>query len=141
LKKVLNFKLILLLFFLSGVYIILFSESGYLERRKHREKINELEKRVMDLKDENVRLNRLYEFYRKGGLTEEDLLRAGYVKKGEKVIFIKGKLPVNEARKKREPGEENPVSIGNLRIAWIFISAVVFIIYLYSRTGVTGEQQ
>jgi cell division protein FtsB len=140
LKKVLNFKLILLLFFLSGVYISLFSESGYLERIKHGEKISELEKRVLDLKDENIRLNRLYKFYREGGLTEEDLLKAGYVKKGEKVIFIKGKLPVNEELKKPELDDESLISIGNLRITWVFISALVLFIYFYSYAGMTEEQ-
>ncbi len=140
-KKILNFKLILLLFLLSGVYITLFSESGYLERRKHGEKISELKKRVADLKNENTRLKRLSEFYREGGLTEEDLLRAGYVKKGEKVIFVKGKLPGNDGLKKPDPDDESFISMGNLRIAWIFISALVLIVYFYSRTGMTGEKQ
>ncbi len=140
-KRVLNFKLLLLLFLLSGVYITLFSESGYLERRIHRKKIGELEKRVSDLKNENTRLSSLYEFYREGGLTEEDLLKAGYVKKGEKIIFFKGKLPQNEATRKTDRESEKPVSVKNLRIVWIFISAVVLIIFFFQRSGTTEEQQ
>lgn len=137
--KIYNFQTFAVIFILAGTYALVFSESGFLERARFQKKRIELERRLVDLKAENEDLVAAYEFYRKGGLTKSDVMKAGYIEKGEKLIFFKGAK--DDSRPRDLPGETSDapgITMREARIMWIILSIVIFLFYL-SRKSVTSR--
>ncbi len=134
--KIYNIRTFALVFILFGIYALLFSESGLLERISLQRKKADLEKKLGMLKYENDELTAAYELYRKGGLKKNDIMKAGYVGKGEKVIFFKGGGEVGTDKGLPEAQyERNSIPLRDIRIIWAVVSLIVLIFY-FSRKSV-----
>ena len=140
--KLFNFWTFVIVFFLSAVYVLIFSESGLLERLSLQKKKAGLEQRLQDLKSGNDELAARYEFYKNGGLTREDLLKGGYVRSGEKLVFLQGVDGEAKGELKREAtAAPETVPLQHMRVIWIAVSAIVLLFYfLKSADGIKGER-
>jgi len=124
-----KFGTFLLVFFLFSIYIFVFSESGILERIKLNNKFDLLNKRITDLKDENIELNKLVKSYSAGIYSDSDILKSGYTGSYGSVLFFKG-LP--EEKKTDFIIDQDILNFNydHLRIIWIIISVMIITIFL-----------
>ena len=120
-------------FILSSIYILLLSESGFLERLRLNNKINIVEKKVQELKRENESLKLLLERQEKGYLSKDDLLLSGQISDGEKAVFIKHRSYETESNSTAENEQTRIMDITIFRIAWILFSIFIIAI-LYKKT-------
>lgn len=127
-----NFTLFLIVLFLSGVYLFIFSESGALERKRYNEKRNEILSNIDNVRAEKKKL----ELESKNGLnnvSDGELFRSGYIRDGSKVLFIdpggEGKPGIVEAIFEDDIG----VDVTHLRVVWIVISSLVLLLYMVNR--------
>ncbi|MFC1669989.1 septum formation initiator family protein [Spirochaetota bacterium] len=126
-------RIIILAFFLAGVYVFVFSDSGILKRIELERDINTLQKKIDNLKNDKVKLEKMYEKYRGGGQSKKDALKSGFISKDGKLVFFKG---INQKRK-REKGkslESNSrfsfIKLKHLQVVWIVFSTLVLLFYL-----------
>ena len=124
-----KFGTFLLVFFLFSIDIFVFSESGILERIKLNNKFDLLNKRITDLKDENVELNKFVKNYSAGIYSDTDILRSGYTGKGGNVLFFKG-VPEEKKNDLIVDKEIFNFNYDHLRIIWIIISVMIITIFL-----------
>jgi len=124
-----KFGTFLLVFFLFSIYIFVFSESGILERIKLNNKFDLLNKRITDLKYENMELNESVQNNSAGNYSDSDILRSGYTGKGGNVLIFKG---VPEEKKPDLVIDKDSFNFNydHLRIIWIIISVMIIIIFL-----------
>lgn len=129
-----NLILVGIFFFLTGVYIFVFSESGVLERIKFDEKRSEIISRIESLKEDNRKLEAASGGSGSDRISDEDLARYGYIKKGSKLIFNKIS-PERTAEKFPSGGddERGGIEISHLRIIWIVISSLIVLLLIGSR--------
>jgi hypothetical protein len=122
------------LFFLAGVYLFVFSESGALERKRYEEKHSVIMEKIEALKSENSRLEAAAGRRDTVVISDEDLARAGYVKKGSKLIFNKAAAAAKGAGYLPSADQESGViAISHLRVVWIVISALTILLLVGSR--------
>jgi hypothetical protein len=117
---------------LTLFYVFILSKSGLLERLKLEEGKGRIVSHIENLKSENDMLRGRLETYRKGNYPDGDLLDAGYLRPGGKVVYFKGlkKLPRREREAPSEAGIYGVLQY--LRIAWIAFSATLLIgLFLY----------
>lgn len=124
-----KFGTFLLIFFLFSIYIFIFSESGILERIKLNNKFELLNKRISDLKNENIELNKSVKSYSEGNYSDLDILRSGYTGMDGSVLLFKG---VPEEKKTESIIDKDILyfNYDHLRIIWIIISVMIIIIFL-----------
>jgi len=131
-------KTFVIVFILSAIYVFVFGESGLLERLKLEENKQIVLGRIESLKSENKELKKLYGEYRSGRLTDADLLKSGFVKKGNRIVILKG---VRDGElSPEEPGVSSatPIEISHYRIIWIVVSMLILLLY-FSRQYRTEE--
>jgi hypothetical protein len=127
-----RFKTILIIFILSGLYILVFSESGILERRELNKKYRLLSERIESLKSSNIKLSKDCENYRSGLYNNSDIIGAGFVYKTGKLMYIEDKSI--EKIKEAETDDYNlMISLDHLRIIWIVISATFLFYYFLKK--------
>lgn len=134
-----KFSLFVLLFILFGIYCFIFSESGLLERMRLESERKELMSGIQFLQRENKNLEELLNRHRQGEFIREEAQRAGYIKPGEDVLFVRG-VSIPEEIADRQDSEVYGVKIEYLRIFWIVLSSLVVLMYMFVRKEVnTGE--
>lgn len=129
-----KFRTFLLIFFLFSIYIFIFSESGILERIKLNNKFELLNKRISDLRDENIELNNSVNSYSKGNYSDLDILRSGYTGKEGNVLLFRG-LPEEKRTEYKVDQEILYFNYDHLRIIWIIISVMIIIIFLTGKSN------
>ncbi|TFH38648.1 MAG: hypothetical protein E4G96_10195 [Chrysiogenales bacterium] len=122
--------LIIAVILTSAAYFFLFSASGFLERRNLEQSKKKIIANNNALERENARLKSMVDNYRSGVYPADDLLRSGYVKPGDKVLFLgNDDRTVNESK-----GNSTPIvrklSLEHIRIGWIVISLVTLAVIL-----------
>lgn len=120
--------------FLSGIYLLVFSGSGLLERIRLEKSSKSIIHRVDQLQSENKRLKKIHEKLKNGEQSPEDTINAGYTEGSWKILFIKG-IKSNETANvygDMRFGEDG-IDINQLRIVWISISAMVLIIFFLKK--------
>ncbi|MCU0847969.1 MAG: hypothetical protein MUD12_08800 [Spirochaetes bacterium] len=118
--------------FLSGIYLLVFSGSGLLERIRLEKSSKSIIHRVDQLQSENKRLTKIHEKLKKGEQSPEDIVNAGYTDGSWKILFIKG-IKSNETGSGDMRSGEDEIDINQLRIVWISISAMVLIIFFLKK--------
>ncbi len=135
-----RYSFFLLFFVLFAVYCFIFGDSGILERRRLDDDKKILDQRIDNLKDENAGLDDLYQRYKKGEFKKEEAVKAGYIEKGEKLVFFK-----NEEKERQGPKEKTvkddgfDVDLSHLRILWVVISVMILLIYYVVRSKYKEE--
>jgi len=124
-----KFEAFLLIFFLFSIYIFIFSESGILERIKLNNKFEMLNKKISDLRDENIKLNNVLNNYSAGNYSDLDIIRAGYTGKDGSVLLFRG-VPEEKGSDLKSDPDVLYFNYDHLRIIWIIISVMVIIIFL-----------
>ncbi|MBN2159969.1 MAG: septum formation initiator family protein [Spirochaetes bacterium] len=122
-------------FLLASIYFFVFSKSGLLERINLENEKKSLIANIEELKAENSRLKKLLDKYRKGRYPGDDLLKSGYIRPGEKVVYLRG---LKERRKSGDrvsaPVTGLPLVLPYLRIGWLALSAIILVLMiLYAR--------
>ncbi len=136
LKRVYNLKVFFLVFILAGIYVFILGDSGLLVRIDLEKESIRLKQKIRALKKENRQLINNYQFYRKGGLTEKDLLKAGFVKKSDKLIFLKGFREIRRSQPVIERGEAPYIlSLENFRIIWVVFSILMVLLFFLLQAG------
>ncbi len=127
-----KFSLFVLLFVLFGIYCFVFGESGVLERMRLKSERKELVEQIHVLQRENKNLRQLLRRHEKGEFIREEAQRAGFIKPGEKAVFIEG---VDLPEKVADTQEESAygVKLEYLRIFWIVLSSLIVLMYLFVR--------
>lgn len=121
---------IIVAFFLAAVYFFVFSESGLLERINLQKGKTDLIANIEELKSENGRLHRLLDRYRKGHYPGEDLLKSGYIRPGEKVVYLRGLEEPRPGLKVADAAPGFSVVLPYLRIGWLAVSAIVVVLLI-----------
>ncbi len=132
--RFLTFFVILLL---VAVYVFVFSESGMLERRELMKMKTAIEDRTAELERDRKRLEAVRESYRRGEMTDRDLVRSGYLKKNQEVVRFRG-LNGEDENEVSFPGEKGldfPVTLGHIRILWLVFSLLVLLLLFLRRPG------
>lgn len=125
-----SFSAILLIFFLTGIYLFIFGESGILERINLKEKKINLMQRIDDLKIEKAQLQEKLNQYRDGYRPESDITDAGFISPGNKILIVKSKEADTEFNElNAEKVTQFKINRFHYRITWIIISIVVLIIF------------
>jgi len=119
-------------FFLSGVYVFIFSESGILERRNLELKKQKLVSVLSELKNENRELESVYREYLSGSISENDFQKSGFTGRGDRVLYFKGGIPKDNRALPLLPEDESRVNLGHMRLIWLILSALIMI-FLFSR--------
>ncbi len=133
--------LFILVFFLSGVYIFFFSESGLLERKKYELGRESLEHRIENLSIENDRLRALLSRYKKGELTDDDLLNSGYLPENSRVLILEG---IEKDKKNKDIPSQGAATYSDthhLKILWIVFSLFSVIVYLTRNLRIPGKNE
>jgi hypothetical protein len=123
--------------FLLGVYVFVFSDTGFLERRNLQKKKYMLSERIQKLKTINLDLELRIEQYSKGNFTLLDILDSGYVPVGSITVYLENSqlsslLPSFQENKEEDSddGKPNVLDTESLRILWavfsIFVMLAVF---------------
>ena len=131
-----NVSAVILLFVLSGVYLFVFSESGILERISLENKKLELLERIDILRTEKKTLKKNLDDYRKGVRPDSDVLHAGYISPGDKLVVLRD----DKGHRDRETAQARAdktktVEMGHYRLIWIVISILVFILFISKKHG------
>jgi len=132
-----RFNFFLLAFLLVSVYFFLFSSSGLLERKKLNDKYDSLVKNLGIIKKENADLSNLIKKYDAGQVSDLDLFRSGYIKKGGiALIFDNVQTHLNYM------GTENSNKISIiiiLKITWIIFSILILYRFIKKRKNDIGD--
>ena len=127
--------LIVVAFFLAGIYFFIFSNSGLLERIRLEKGKENLQKKIESLRTENGRLQKSLQSYKKGEYPVDDILNSGFREPGGKFYFLRG---MDKKTSAPPPGEiltpgSSPL-LSYLQAGWLFISfSILAVIYLYAR--------
>lgn len=129
-----SFTAILLIFFLSGVYLFIFGESGILERISLEHKQVSLMQRILELKNEQAELQEKLTRYQDGYRPESDITDAGLISPGNKILNVEIKSD-NTCVEEKKITKDNSFEISRLhfRIIWIIVSAVILILFFTKR--------
>ncbi len=127
-----KFKAFVLVFFLTGIYFFVFSESGFLERRELNKKFNALNEKIDYLKTENQKLSHEWEKYRSGNYDDNDVISSGLVSRTGKLLYINDKIK-DDDRKSSIIQDDFTISLDHLRIIWILISIVTLFYYFLNK--------
>jgi len=102
-----RFTLIVLLCVLSGVYLFVFSDSGLLERMNLERKNRELLANIGKLRGEKSSLEESLRSYEAGRVPDRDVLNAGMVGGGDRLVFLddRGQKTAMETRKEKKTGD------------------------------------
>ena len=122
--------LLIIAAFLSGVYFFVLGDSGIIERFRLMDEKQIVKARIQRREILNENLKLLHNKYRKGEYTREDVLKAGYIAPGERVVFIKN-FPNDE--KNTEPFVRSGrvyVELRHLRILFAIVSLTILILLL-----------
>jgi hypothetical protein len=119
-------------FFLSGVYVFIFSESGILERRNLDLKKQRLVSVMSELKTENRELEAIYKEYLSGSIPDNDFQKSGYTGRGDRLLFFKEGVEKENNAKPVTSSDDNRVNLGHMRLVWLILSALIMI-FLFSR--------
>lgn len=119
----------ILIFFLSGIYVFIFGESGLLERLVLEKKRAGFIENIADLKEENKRLRELLNRYSEGRLSEKDILDSGFTAGDERILSLHGVKDQDD--KVREPADvlESTVRLSHVRIIWVVVSMLILLFY------------
>jgi len=124
---------LVVVFFLVGTYMFVFSLSGVLEKMVLAGKMQKVEESIENLKTENRELRSRLERYRRGERTPRDILNSGYTYNDGRIVFIHG---VKGERDGPAPDSEKAgqysINIKHMRVAWVIFSALV-LLFLFSR--------
>lgn len=120
----------LLIFFLSAVYIFVFSESGILERMNYRSKRALVEQRIEAMKTENTALSGELERLGRGSFTDIELYRAGLVRKDGKLLFLGSQTADRPAEESAVPeNRTGAFETHHMRILWVVLSVLILLVY------------
>ena len=126
-----RFLFFFLLIILTGVYFFIFGDSGLIERIRLQEEKDALTKRIENQNKEAARLRKLYEGYKNGDFNKEEAVKAGYIDKGEKLIFFdESKKDKQKKIEVSENEEKDRIDIMHLRILWVVVSMMIILFYL-----------
>ena len=126
--------------FLLGVYVFVFSDTGFLERRNLQKKKYILTERIQKLQIMNRDLELRIEQYSKGNFTLSDILDSGYVPVGSTTVYLEN-LQLSSFKENKEDKEKDSIIGGekpnvldteSLRILWAVFSVFVMLI-IFSR--------
>jgi len=125
-----RFTLIVLLCVLSGVYLFVFSDSGLLERMNLERKNRELLANIGKLRGEKSSLEESLRSYEAGRVPDRDVLNAGMVGGGDRLVFLddRGQKTAMETRKEKKR-ETFSIDIIHYRILWVVLSILVLLFY------------
>ena len=139
-KNANKFFTFLLIFFLSGSYIFIFSESGLLERIQLKKKNKTLITKIKALQDKRLFLGKKLQSLNNGNISSKSLSEIGYVKPGAKVAILK--QFTSDKKKNLIEKDKDHVSfkMGHLRIIWITVSILVIILH-FSRIAKQKNEQ
>ncbi len=135
-----RYSLFLVSFVLVAIYAFVFGDSGILERRRLDNEKTDLDQRIDNLKEENSRLGKLHEQYKNGEFLKEEAVKAGYIEKGEKLLFFKKQdKETQQKSEKSQVDDEFNVDLSHLRILWVVISVMIILIYYVIRSKYKKE--
>lgn len=132
-----RFKTFIVIFILSAVYILVFSGSGLLERRELKNKNEQLNEQIENLKNQNSRILKEYEKYRTGIFSSSDIINSGFISGTGKLMYI-DERGVDSSKVKNTNKDEFMLSIEHLRIIWIIIS-IMYITYYFMKNKKSEE--
>jgi hypothetical protein len=126
-------KFVVLLAVLSAVYVFVFGESGVLERASYLKKKEGLAAGIARLEAKKKELSAVYDAYRRGEQTDSDMMKSGYVIRGDRLLYLKG-LEGPHSGETEQAGLLGPekVEISHLRVIWIIVSSLLVLLY-YTR--------
>lgn len=130
----------MLVLLLSSIYVFVFGESGLLERYMLEGKRNQLLEKNEALKKINRGLNRKLQVLKDGRVEESDLTSSGYVKKGGRVLILKGGRKDSPVMKEEPGTATGTLPLEHIRIIWIVVSLLILLLY-FSRIYRTSESE
>jgi len=122
--------LFILVLFLSGIYIFVFSENGFLERINFNEHKVKVLNRISEQRKVNTQLkNDLIRSSQEG--SSKVLKSSGFIKKGDSILVVKNKGSLKrKIENKKELAEGFTIKLLYIRIIWIIISLLVLFLFL-----------
>jgi len=131
-----RFRAFLFLFAVFSVYIFIFSESGLLARLRLGADYKQLEERIERLDAENRRISTDIGKYSEGLFSHSDIIGAGYVSSGGRVIHFSGSQSLTLPEKSVINMFE--LELNHLRIIWILFSIVITMYYFTRKQDGAG---
>ena len=119
----------MLLFFLSGIYIFIFSESGLLERMQLENNNKHIEIRLKKLRDKRYFLTKKLYSIQKGLISPKALSDIGYIKQGNKVVVLKPFKKKSQDTVIDQKKTNLSFKISHFRIIWITLSITIIILH------------
>ena len=75
-----------------------------------------------------------------GELNESDLLRSGFIVKGDRLIFIRKIKNKNDSNSNKEEDVNiDYIQLTHLRVIWLVISILIFLLYYGKRIKTADE--
>ena len=107
---------------------------------KLRGEFESLRQRISGLEQENRDLEAGMDKYSAGDYSDRDIVAAGYVTNGGKIIQFQGNME-GAASVAERPGEKNrfELELSHLRIIWILFSFVIAVYYFKKRNSGVEE--
>jgi exonuclease VII small subunit len=131
-KQGYRFLVFFVIILLAAVYVFVMGESGILERRELTKKKTAIEDRIAELERDRKKLEEVRESYRRGEMTDRDLVRSGYLKRNQEIVRFRG-LDEEDEKEVTFPGESDidlPITTGHIRILWLVFSVLVLVLVL-----------
>ena len=118
----------LLVMSLLGVYVFVFSDTGFLERRDLQKKKYILSEKIQRLQIINHDLELRIEQYSKGNFALSDILDSGYVPAESLTVYLENAQFTSFKEKEKSIDEKpNVLDTESLRILWIVFSVLVML--------------
>lgn len=119
--------------------MLVFSESGILERTEINKKMKNLLLNTLELKKTNAKLDRLYHQYKDGLVADTDLFRWGYLPNEKRLYYIEDEHTLSKVENVKQTKKPFKVEISHFRIIWVVISVLIMLLYYSKMSDIKDE--